>query len=272
MKHESQETLAAASDTFLSRWRDNIIASGRIRPSTTLAGFVVAWAAFFCILWLVPTPQGLPPAGKATLAVMVWACLMWITEAIPVGVSGLLIPMLLALTGAIKPFPAAASGFVTPVVFLCLAAFLFAAIMQAAGLDRRIALNLLKWMKVKTVNGVIWAMFVVTFVLSFVIPAANARAATMLPVINGITKLFGDSDRERDAKKAIVIQALVYGSMISGMCILTAHLPNAVLVGLFDKQGFKLSYFDWFVLQWPYLGMFVITQWWVQRYFRTKGI
>ena len=30
---------------------------------------------------------------------------------------------------------------------------------QAAGLDRRIALSLLHSMKVKTVNGVIWAMF-----------------------------------------------------------------------------------------------------------------
>jgi anion transporter len=264
--------VAASADTFLSRWRDNIIASGRKKPTITLAGFVIAWLVFFYILWFMPTPQGLPPAGKATLAVMVWACLMWITEAIPVGVSGLLIPMLLVLTNAMKPFPAAASGFVTPVVFLCLAAFLFAAIMQAAGLDRRIALGFLKWTKVKTVNGVIWALFGVTFILSFIIPAANARAATMLPVINGVTRLFGDTERERAAKKAIVIQALVYGSMISGMCILTAHLPNAVLVGLFEKQGYKLSYFDWFLMQWPYLGMFVLTQWWVQWYFKTKGI
>src|SRR5678815_1207529 len=83
---------------------------------------------------------------------------------------------------------------------------------------------------------------------------------------------FGDTPEERDAKKAIVIQTLVYGSMISGMCILTAHLPNLVLVGLFEKQGLRLSYIDWFLLQWPYLGMFVITQWWVQRYFRTRRV
>ncbi len=265
-------TTTAGSGGLFAHFRDNIAASG-LNPRKAMVGFVLAWALFAYVMWGMPQPAALSPAGKATLAVMVWACTMWVFEAIPVGISGLLIPMLLVLTNAVRPFPKAAEGFTTPVVFLCLAAFLFAAIMQAGGLDRRIALSLLKWMKVKTVNGVIWAMFLVNIVLSFIIPAANARAATLLPVINGITGFFGDTEAERNGKKAIVIQTLVYGSMISGMCILTAHLPNLVLVDLFEKQlKFKLSYVDWFIMQWPYLGMFVLTQWWVQFYFRTRSV
>ncbi len=265
-------TIDPGGNRFLDNFRGNIVASGG-SPLKSLIGFVLAWALFFYVLYGMQLPQGLQPAGKATLAVMVWACTMWVFESLPVGISGLLIPMLLVMTNATAPFPKAAEGFTTPVLFLCLAAFLFAAIMQAAGLDRRIALSLLKWMKVRTVNGVIWAMFVVNIVLSLIVPAANARAAALLPVINGITNFFGDSEAERDGKKAIVIQTLVYGSMISGMCILTAHLPNLVIVGLFDKQlGLKLSYVDWFIMQWPYLGMFVLTQWWVQYYFRTRNV
>ena len=257
---------------FFGRFRDNIIASGR-SPGKSILGFFLAWFAFFFILWLMPAPEGLSVAGKATLAVVAWACIMWIFEAIPVGITGLLIPMLLVLGGAVDKFPKAASGFTTPVVFLCLAAFLFAALMQAAGLDRRIALSLLHKAKVKSVNGVIWAMFGANIVLSFIIPAANARAATLLPVVNGITKLFGDTPEEQAGKKAIVIQTLVYGSMISGMAIMTAHLPNLVLVGLFESElALNLSYFDWFKLQWPYLGMFVLTQWWVQHYFKTRNV
>lgn len=268
----NNRTGAAPASGFLDVFDSNIRSTG-LTPRKTLIGFLLAWALFFYIYLLMPQPEGLSASGKATLAVMVWACTMWVFEAMPVGISGLLIPTLLAMTSAIKPFPKAADGFSTPVVFLCLAAFIFAAIMQAGGLDRRIALSLLKWMKVKTVNGVIWSMFVVNIVLSFIIPAANARAATLLPVINGITSLFGDTEAERNGKKAIVIQTLVYGSMISGMCILTAHLPNLVLIDLFEKQlKFKLSYVDWFILQWPYLGMFVLTQWWVQYYFGTRNV
>lgn len=261
-----------AKTGFFGRFQDNIIESDH-SPTKSIVGFFLAWAAFFFILWAMPTPEGLPLAGKATLAVVVWACIMWIFESIPVGITGMLIPMLLVMGGAVDKFPKAASGFTTPVVFLCLAAFLFAALMQAAGLDRRIALSLLHRVKVKTVNGVIWAMFGANLLLSFIIPAANARAATLLPVVNGITKLFGDTPEEQAGKKAIVIQTLVYGSMISGMCIMTAHLPNLVLVGLFESElALSLSYFDWFKLQWPYLGMFVLTQWWVQRYFKTRSV
>lgn len=236
-------------------------------------GFAAAWAAFFVVLFVLPQPAGLSPAGRATLAVVAWAALIWMTEAVPVGVSGLLIPALLVLAHAVTPFGKAASGFAAPVVFLCLAAFLFSAVMQAAGLDRRIALGLLGTLRTRTANGVIWAMFGVNCVLSFLVPAANARAAALLPVVNGIADLFGNTPRERDAKKAIVIQSLVYGSMISGMCILTAHLPNLVIAGLLQKQlGFKLSYLDWFTLQWPYLGMFALTQLWVQFYFRSRAV
>lgn len=253
-------------------WTDNIRASGR-SPGKAITGFVLAWVLFFVVLFVMPTPEGMTPAAQATLAVMVWATIMWVTEAIPVGISGILIPMLLVMTGGVTSFPKAANGFTTPVVFLCLAAFLFAAVMQAAGLDRRIALSLLRKAKVKTVNGVIWAMFGVNLVLSFIIPAANARAATLLPVVNGITEMFGDTPEERAGKKAIVIQTLVYGSMISGMAIMTAHLPNLVLVGLFESElALRISYIDWFTLQWPYLGMFVLTQWWVQHYFKTRGV
>jgi anion transporter len=237
------------------------------------AGFAAAWIVFFAIAWLMPTPAGLTAPGKATLACVGWVAIVWVTEAIPVGVSGILLPMLLVLSHASPSFPKAASGFAAPVVFLCLAAFLFSAIMQASGLDRRIALALLDRFKVQTANGVIWAMFAVNFVMSLVVPAANARSAALLPVTNGIVQLFGDSPRELAAKKAIVIQTLVYGAMISGMCILTAHLPNMVVSGLLEKElGIRISYLTWLKLQWPYLGMFVITQCWVQYYFHSRSV
>jgi solute carrier family 13 (sodium-dependent dicarboxylate transporter), member 2/3/5 len=258
--------------SVLGHFRNNIVESGR-NPTSTLVGFAVAWALFFLILFVVPTPPGLSPAGKACLAVVVWASITWVSEAVPVGITGILIPMLLVMSGATERFNQAVGGFISEAAFICLVAFLFAAIIQAAGLDRRLALAILYKAKVKTVNGVIWAMFGVNFVLSLTIPGANPRGALMLPVIKGMTNLLGDTPAEREAKKAIFIQAMVYGSMITGMCIMTAHLPNLILVGLFDsKLHLQISYFQWFLLQWPYLGMFALTQWWIQYHFKTRSV
>jgi solute carrier family 13 (sodium-dependent dicarboxylate transporter), member 2/3/5 len=268
----AQPAVLRVLGAVFGRFRDNIAESGR-NPTTVLAGFALAWGLFFLILFVMPTPAGLSPAGKACLAVVVWACITWVSESIPVGISGILIPMLLVLTGAAKGFNQAVGGYISEAAFICLVAFIFAAIIQAAGIDKRVALGLLHRARVKTVNGVIWAMAGVNFVMAIIVPGANPRGALMLPVVKGITDLLGNTPAEREAKKAIVIQSLVYSTMISGMCIMTAHLPNLVMVGLFEKTlGLRISYFEWFILQWPYLGMFVVTQWWVQYYFKTRAM
>src|SRR3954465_4363002 len=166
----------------LAKFRENIAESGR-NPRPTVIGFAVAWGLFFLIAFGLPTPKGLSPAGMACLAVVIWACTIWVSEAIPVGISGILIPMLLVMSGATKSFNQAVGGFISEAAFLCLIAFIFAAIIQAAGLDKRLALGLLHKARVRSVNGVIWAMAAVNFVLSFIVPGANPRGALMLPVV-----------------------------------------------------------------------------------------
>ncbi len=256
---------------------DNIRAGGR-EPGRVLIGFCLAWVAFALILWVLPAPKGLSKEGMAVLAIVVWASVMWVSEAMPVGITGMGVPLLLVLTHALPwakgqpPLRDALAGFSGHVVWLCLFAFMVAAIMQILKLDRRIALAILDWIKATNVGRVIWGFFAVNIVLSFMIPAANARAATVLPVINGICDLLGDSEREKDAKKAIVIQAMVYGSMICGVFIMTAHLPNLIMVDLFAKNNFSISYLQWALLQFPYLGMFALTQLWVRHHFKTGGV
>ena len=255
----------------------NVKESGR-NPARTLIGFALAWIAFALIMWVLPVPEGLKREGMMVLAIVVWASIMWVAEAMPVGITGISIPTLLIITHALPwdkgkpPLGEVFSGFTSHVVWLLLFALMVGAIMQLLKLDRRIALSILDKVKASNVGRVIWGFFGVNLVLSFLIPAAVARSATLLPIIQGVTDLLGDSAKEREAKKAIVIQTLVYGSMITGMFIMTAHLPNMILVEMFGKNGFNIGYLDWMLLQFPYLGMFVLTQWWVRYHFKTKDV
>ena len=61
---------------------DNIRASGR-NPASVITGFFGAWIAFAVIVLLLPLPVGLSPEGKMVLAVVVWASIMWVSEAMP---------------------------------------------------------------------------------------------------------------------------------------------------------------------------------------------
>jgi len=260
---------------------ENIRLSGR-NPKRVVIGFVAAWVMLALILWVFPRPEGLNEHGMAVLGVVVWASIMWVSEAMPVGITGISVPTLLILTHGIPwvekkghltpPMNVVFSGFTKHVVWLCLFAFLVGAVMQLLKLDRRIALVILDKVKASSVGRVIWGMFGVNIILAFLIPAANARAATLLPVVKGITNLLGDSEGELNARKAIIIQSLVYGTMICGVFIMTAHLPNLIMVDIFGRANYHIDYVQWALLQIPYLGMFVLTQGWVRYHFKTGGI
>lgn len=263
---------------ILEAMRENIRASGR-DPNKVIIGWIAAWIIFFCILFVFPRPEGLSPAGMAVLAVVVWASIMWVSEAMPPGITGISIPLLLILTEGIPwkdgkpPLDIVFSGFTRHVVWLCLFAFLIGAVMQLLKLDRRIALAVLDKIKASNVGRVIWGMFFVNIILAFLIPAANARAATLLPVVKGITALVGETKEALEARKAIIIQSLVYGTMICGVFIMTAHLPNLIMVDIMGRNNaYPINYLQWALLQFPYLGMFLLTQIWVRYYFRTGGV
>ncbi|MFA6443293.1 MAG: SLC13 family permease [Sterolibacterium sp.] len=251
----------------------NIRAQGMMARKT-LIGYVAAWGALAAILWGVDLAPAIPTyPAQAVLAVIVWACIIWVTEAIPVGVTGLLIPMLLVVTKAVPKIPEAFGGFVLDVSFMTLGAFIFAAILCAAKLDTRIALFVVNKMKAVRVGKIIVALFTTNMALSLVVPAANARSATMLPIINGVIGLFDDSPAANNAKKAIAIACIVYATMVGGILFLTAHLPNVLMVGLFDKQlGVHISWMQWLWLHLPIAGLFPLMYWIVNVTFRSNQV
>ena len=65
---------------------------------------VLAFACVIGIVWLTPPVQGLQPAGKASLAVAVFAIIVWVTQAVDDAMSGLLIVFLLASCWVLMPF------------------------------------------------------------------------------------------------------------------------------------------------------------------------
>lgn len=236
-------------------------------------GFVAAWLLFAFVLFVMPLPAGMTQESKKVLAVLLWAVIIWVTEAMPVGASGLAIPGLLVISGAQPNLPKALSGFSEGVTILALVAFIFSAFMQLAGLDQRIALTIVHKIKATKVSRIVWSMFITNFVVSFIIPGSIARQGTLLPIVQGLVNLFGDTPQERAAKKALVIHALTYACLITGIVVQTAHMPNLIMTGLFAKElNIHISYFKWFAMQAPILMMFLFTYIWTGWYFKHQHL
>lgn len=236
-----------------------------------LAGFFGSGLVFLGVLYLVPLSSHLTASGRATLAVTLWTIIIWISGAIPVAISGLAIPLLLVISGALPKIPDAFSGFTNDTSFLVVGTFLFAAAMSSVGLDRRIALGLIG--KTSKVSSMIRGFFLANIVSALFIPATVARASTYFPVCQGMKELFKGNEAEAKIKKALSIAAVGFSASLGAPLFLTSNMPNVVVASILGQTGLiNLTWGKWFIMNFPMLGLSIFIYWWVRKHFQVSKL
>lgn len=76
--------------------------AGSKRDSIKRAGVFAALAALLAVLWM-PAAQGLPPARQVMLAILAFAVIVWMTEALDYAVSSVVIDALMIFLLAYRP-------------------------------------------------------------------------------------------------------------------------------------------------------------------------
>ena len=94
-------------------------------------------------LYLLPTPSNLPPEGHKFLALLITVVLLWVSEAIPIGVSALCAAAGMILFGIQKPADAWAP-FASPAVMFVLMIVMFGVVLNEVGLANRIMYYIFK--------------------------------------------------------------------------------------------------------------------------------
>lgn len=103
---------------------------------------VIAFAVGIAIA-LLPTPQGLSPEGHKFLALLITVIILWISEAIPVGVTALIVGGGLIFF-KIQPTSKAWEAYASPAVMFVLMIMMFGVILNEAGVAKRILYGILK--------------------------------------------------------------------------------------------------------------------------------
>lgn len=233
-------------------------------------GLLAALAALAAVIAL-PTPAGLPLAGHYMLAILAFAVIVWMTEALDYSVSAVVIAAAMIFLLATAPDPAkpaaafmgtgpalnlALSGFANSAVALVAAACFIASAMTATGLDRRIALQVLSRVDAKTNHIVIGAM-AVGFLLAFVVPSTTARVACLVPIMMGFVLAFKVDRKSRFAGLLMITTAQT--ASIWNVGIKTAAAQNMVAVGFIEKQlKAQITWGEWFVAAAPYAALLTV--------------
>ena len=208
----------------------------------------VAISLFIVILTIVvPTPDGLSRDGLIMFGILFMAVILWITEAIPLAATGLLIIALQPLLGIVDS-KEVFSNFGNKAVFFILASFMLAAAAEKFGLHKRIAVKLLKVFG-KSPSFFIFGIMTVGAFLSFFMQE-HAVAALLLPILLHILIIMKILPKLSNFGISTMI-ALTFGTSIGSWGTLLGGARNPLTVGFLDEVGYSISFFDWMKMSMP---------------------
>ena len=223
----------------------------------------VATAAMIIIL-ILPTPETLPEIGHRALAILVFAIILWMSEAVSYPVSSAMIIGLIAVilgmgptledpTATLGTGPAlqmALAGFSSSAVILVAGALFIAAAMQATNLHKRIALVILTKVGSKT-KAIIVGTILVSFILALFVPSAAARGGALVPILLGMVAAFGMAKTSKLA--SLLIITATQANSIWNIGIKTAAAQNMVALGFIEETfGITVSWGEWFIYAAPW--------------------
>lgn len=207
-------------------------------PKNVLRGWiiiVIAMIVSFGLYEILPYDDN---ANKG-LSLLLFIAILWLTEALHITITALLIPVLAVAIGMpsdtggeIAPLTTstALSTFADPVIFLFFGGFALATALHVQKLDRKIAMWIIS-MSGGNLGIAVLAICAVTALLSMWI-SNTATAAMMLPLALGLLSHF-DADKERKTFVFILL-AIAYSASIGGLGTLVGSPPNAIAAKALD--------------------------------------
>ncbi|MGN7385703.1 DASS family sodium-coupled anion symporter [Sporosarcina sp. SAFN-015] len=230
-----------------------------LKPIWIALAFIVMIA-----IVLLPTPDDLPVIGQRALAILAFAVILWVTEAVSYPVSAAMIIGLVALLVGFAPdmvnpdtivgtkaaLKMALGGFSNSAVALVAAALFLASAMQATNLHKRLALFILSKVGVKT-GAIVFGAILVSIVLAFFVPSATARAGAVVPILLGMVAAFGLQPNSRLG--ALLVITAVQSVSIWNIGIKTGAAQNMVALGFIEKEfGVSVAWSSWFLYAAPW--------------------
>lgn len=190
------------------------------------------------------------PKAHRLLVIFVAVVTLWVTEALPIPVTALLIAPALIGFG-IAPSKEAFAPYSDPLLFLFVGGFFIARSMQRHGLDRRLANSLLTLSMVRTKPSRLRVAFLVTGALLSMWISNTATTAILAPILLG-TYALGKTSGTKDPATAPLL-GLAYACSVGGLGTLVGSPPNGIAARLIDASlGPDVSFG---FIEWAMIGM-----------------
>ncbi len=214
---------------------------------------VLSLALLLIVAFFLPLSVGSPALerldpGTVRLGLAFFACIacLWMTEALPLAITALLVPVLAATLG-LSDVKSSLSAFAAPPIFLFFGGFALASALSAQGLDLWLAEKLARLGKGRFVPAALM-LFLGTALLSMWM-SNTATAAMMIPLALGILNRFGGGERKLQ-NSLFLLLGLAYSASIGGLGTIVGSPPN----GIAAKQ-LGIGFSEWMMFGIPAVAL-----------------
>ncbi|HEX6160002.1 MAG TPA: SLC13 family permease [Thermoanaerobaculia bacterium] len=213
--------------------------------------------AVAALLLLVPVSSDFTSSVRFTSAVGLLMALLWLTEAVPMGLTALL-PLIIFPVAGITSTDKIAAPYANPAVFLFMGGFLVAATFERWGLHRRIAFFALRRVGTEP-RRVVFAVMAVTAFLSMWM-SNTATTLMMAPIAVAIVTGLKREDLTAEA----TLLGVAYGASLGGIGTPIGTPTNLIFLGavreLFPNAK-TITFAEWMLFGVPFLLLAVPICW-----------
>jgi sodium-dependent dicarboxylate transporter 2/3/5 len=192
-----------------------------------------------------------PVNGSAVvLAVLGAAMVLWVSEAVPLFVTSLAIPVALAVAD-IGTASETLAPFFDPIIVLFFGGFLMAEAMQRAGLDRLAAVTIVDVAGAGPIRLYVTLLCLSAFLSMWM---SNTAAVTvLLPVAMAVTEPL-----DSPAYRKVVVLGIAYAATIGGVGSAIGTPANPMAISFVEKfTGREISFAEWFGFGLPMVIVFL---------------
>jgi len=180
------------------------------------------------VIWII-TPGETDLKNGLSIFALIGA--LWVSQAISIVATALLVPLMAVVLGLLSPKDAL-SSFANPIIFLFMGGFALAAALAQQGLDRILADSAIRISGGKKLNAVLTICGTAAFMSMWI--SNTATAAMMLPVALGLIRTTEDDSNQKINQPvsartyAFVLLGLAYSASIGGIATIIGSPPNAI--------------------------------------------
>jgi solute carrier family 13 (sodium-dependent dicarboxylate transporter), member 2/3/5 len=238
-----------------------------VRLACIAAGLVAAIVVYFLLAGAAA--GGLSQGGRLAASVGALMAVWWMTEAIPLEVTGL-VPLAVFPVLGIATAREAAGPYAEDIIFLFLGGMLLGAAMERWGVHQRLALSVMAVMGTSP-SRLVGAFLVTTAFLSMWV-SNTAATVMMLPIGASVAAIVGQglttsdlspSDRRRAGNFGpCLVLAIAFGATIGGVGTVIGTPPIAQYAGHMRRAlGIEVTFAHWLRLGLPVLAVVIPTAW-----------